>query len=434
MLQVNPLRIGQPRLAKSLAAILTIVFISACGSAKVTPTPSPTSRPILAYQPLPPGLAQAEETFSVQLLQQLSALGEDSNIVASPSSVATALAMLQVGAKGDTASQIASVLNTSSMTADQQAAAWQTLTADLVQTGHPDIALQIANQLWLQKGFNVNSSFTDTLQRRFSAGVSTADFKNDPQGAVKMINDWVNQQTNGKIPSLVSQLDKQTLLLLADAVYFKGPWSVPFSPQATKPDTFHLASGGDVTVPFMNGTFESSGWMDSSSEGVELPFQGGRFVADVIMPTSGSLADFVHNLTANQLDATLAQATSQADVSLPKFKFAGGENLIPVLQSLGMKAAFEYPAADFSGIDNMKDLYVSLAIQKADISVDEAGTEAAAATALGLEPGAARQTGQPLDLTFNHPFLFLIRDTATGAIVFTAQVADPSSSDALSTG
>ena len=363
----------------------------------------------------------------MDLLQQLAASQPDANFVDSAYSLATALAMLELGAEGDTQSQIGTVLHSAGVTPAQQAAAWKQLDASLLATAQADgISLDVANAIWLQQGLPFNATFLNTLVQNFSAPSSQVEFSGDPQGAANLINQWVSNATHGMIPTVVSADVQSLKLVLADAIYFDAHWLQQFIANYTSPEPFFRPDGSQVSAQMMHGELWTlPTYIGDGVTAVEMPYVGGHFVADVIMPTSQTIGDFVASLTPATLTGIEQSLTSTPYVNLtmPKFDISSQESLIPMLQTLGMTNAFG-AAADFSGIDGGRDLQVGLVEQRAVMQVDEVGTTAAAATVIGGLGG-----GGPLPpityVAIDHPFLFVIRDTVTGAIVFTAQVVDP---------
>jgi serpin B len=373
-------------------------------------------------------VARAEQQLSFSLLKQIPASSSgSSNIVVSPLSLATALAMLELGAKGSTETQIAHTLGTSEMTAEQQAAGWSALSAELAAAGtSAGIALQSANSLWLQKGLAMDPTFMSDLSRYFASGVWQVDFASDPSAAVAALNAWVAQETHGHITSLFAPgaITNQTALVLANAVYFKAAWEQPFM-AVTVDDTFHLPVGTTASVPFMHtppgGPLDVSVSTGSGLDAVQLPYVGGRMAALVIMPTSGSLSNLTGSLTVTGLDRIVSgMKPASLDLAMPTLSLSDSHELIPTLQNLGMRDAF-VSSADLSGL-SPTPLVVTDVVQKATLDVTPWGTEATAATGIGIGTSARPAS---IALTIDRPFLFLIRDTHTGAILFEAQVEDP---------
>lgn len=373
-------------------------------------------------------VSRSEQQFSLSLLKQISASSSgSSNIVVSPLSLATALAMLELGAKGSTETQIAHTLGTSALTAEQQAAGWSALSAELAAAGtSAGIALQSANSLWLQKGLAMDPSFMTDLSRYFASGVWQVDFAADPSAAVVALNAWVARETHGHITSLFAPgaITNQTALVLANAVYFKAAWEQPFT-AATAADTFHLPGGTTSSVPFMHtpagGPLDVPVSTASGLDVVQLPYMGGRMAALVIMPRAGSLSALTGSLTATGLDRIVSSMKpTTLDLAMPTLSLTDTHELIPTLKTLGMRAAFSR-SADLSGM-SPAPLVVTDVVQKATLDVTPWGTEATAASgiAIGLSVRPASMA-----LKIDHPFLFLIRDTHTGAILFEAQINSP---------
>jgi serine protease inhibitor len=376
-------------------------------------------------------IAQSINAFGVDLYESLqSQAGGSGNTVFSPLSISAALAMAYAGANGQTAAQMADVLH---FTGDSGAVeqAFGTLLSDLntADQGTPNV-LSVADALWGQQGMQILTPFLQTMQADFSGDLKQIDFASNPSGAVSTINSWVAQQTDNLINNLLSPGDVTTLtrLVLVNAVYFKASWATPFDPNQTENDTFNLVSGSQVQTPTMHN-LSGYGYMVSDGfQVLDIPYAGGRFSMDVILPDQGSSASA---LNVNQLPANLTTwfgglQYQQVDVSLPKFDIDTHFELGPQLQNLGMTDAFG-SSADFSGITNPAALYISNVFHEATISVDENGTVAAAATAVGMTALDARA---PTNMSFvifdaNHPFLFVIRDDQSGAVLFMGQEMDP---------
>jgi serpin B len=374
-------------------------------------------------------VAKAEQGFALALLGTLDSSGAAGNVVVSPSSLATALAMLETGAVGKTEKQIATTLHTGGLSAKAQDAGWAALSADLVTAATKSgVSEQSANSLWLQQNLPMAPAFMKVMARYFRTGVWQVDFHGHLSQAQRALNAWVAKQTHGKITSLFNPGDitPDTVLVLANAVYFKAAWKYRFSAGATKPGTFTEADGHTSTVPFMSygkaKKYPSLASATASSyDAVQLPYSGGRFAALAIMPKKASLAQFVRGLDAGRLASIVSSlSTAQLDVRIPKFTLRKYTKLNGTLAAMGMPTAFT-PSADFSAM-SPQGLSVQTIAQRAYLKVDEKGTEAAAATGIGVVPTLGRITQR---MTFDHPFLFLVRDTRTGAILFAAQVTDP---------
>jgi serpin B len=376
-------------------------------------------------------LAAAEEQFSLALLRQLGSEkgSADQNLAVSLSSLANALSMLELGAAGSTERQMAHVLGTPSESATQQAAAWRALTADESASAAGDgIDLESANSIWTQNNLPMGPTFMAALARYFAAGVWQADFEADPTGATKAINGWVGTHTHGKIDQLFApgQITPSTRIVLANAEYFDAPWLAPFDSSLTATHLFTTAGGRTEPLSFM--TTEQPMTVAVSTDGgldaAQLDYKGGRFAALIMMPTTGTVSGLVDRLTPASLDQLVASMrTRTVNLSLPRFELQSGSDLSQALKLLGMPEAFS-SAADLSPMSPEAG-QVQAVEQKVYLKVTEQGTEAAAATGVGVSATAV--LASPMTIKFDRPFLFLVRDTATGTILFAADVENPAS-------
>lgn len=384
-------------------------------------------------------LVDGNTVFALHLYGSFS--NDDGNLLFSPYSISQALAMTYAGANGETATQMADTLH---FTLDQSAvpAAFQTLNGDLVtrgtadadpDRGYPPRSLQIANGLWGEQTFPFSPSFSDELAGAYGAGLQPADFQNDPEGVREEINQWVAEHTGDKIQDIVPEgaITQDSRLVLANAVYFYGGWLLTFNEDSTEDGDFTLADGTTASVPFMH---QQDHFLYAAGDGfqvIELPYAGSQLAFTVILPDDGQFNAVEQNLTPDFLVSALSQLSSRELVlGMPKFKFEYSASLADTLKALGMTDAFDANLADFSGMLDAsvsQPLAIGDVLHKAFIAVDENGTEAAAATTV-MMAGAAAPTDPPLDVTIDHPFIFLIRDTQTGTILFMGRVMDPSAS------
>jgi serpin B len=436
---------------KTLQTILSLGVIAAfllagCAPAGQSPEPTQPEEPTqpsteaqdligeVAYNPNPQAgldeiqaLADAHNAFALDLYQQLA--GEGKNMFYSPYSIYMALLMTYAGAAGDTASQMESTLHLPYPQEEVHAvmnALDQQLKANSMVDDKPAFTLNIANQLWGQAGYAFLPEFLNTLSQNYNAGLKTVDFAADPEAARELINLWVEAQTNEKIKDLIPEgaLNALTRLVITNAVYFKAAWLSPFDPANTKNGSFTLLDGTKVEVPMMHqsGTFRA--YISQDVQAVELPYEGGAYSMVALMPAEGSLGEFEQSLTAESLQGILDQLErASVTLSIPKFKFDAAFALNDALEAMGMKDAFDPMKANFSRMDGTTSLYISSALHKAFVDVNEEGTEAAAATAVVIGPTSA--PGQSYTITLDHPFLFLIRDNATGTLLFVGRMADP---------
>ena len=283
--------------------------------------------------------------------------------------------------------------------------------------------LSLANALWGQQGFAFLPTFLDLLAQYYGAGMHLVDFEHATETARVTINQWVSDQTEMQIPELLAPgvLTADSRLVLTNAVYFHADWQTPF--MANSPmGTFH-AEPADVQVPMMFGG-QGSTWKGTGWQAASLAYKGGTTSMVLIVPDAGTFDAFESGLTFDALEAILGTtptSTLGTAISMPRFKLGSKLALATNLEQLGMTDAFDPSKADFSGIDGMKDLAIQAVVHQAMIDVDEKGTTAAAATAVGIGTAAAQ-----IPFVIDRPFVFALRDDATGTILFLGRVLDPS--------
>lgn len=379
-------------------------------------------------------LVAGNNAFALDLHRRVIEPG--ANVMTSPFSVSTALAMSSAGARGLTASQLASALHFTLPQA-QLHPAFDALDLSLREpstacnaTPAP-FTLNLVNTAWAQTGYPFVPAYLDTLAVSYGAAVPLVDFRNDPEGARQVINDAVARATEDKIKDLLPEksIDQATRLVLTNAVYFKGKWANEFDPASTALAEFRLLAGGTANVPFMHSVILARATAQPAYDAVELRYLCSDFVMTLIAPRVGSFEAFegaleVAGLTS--IDAAMVQ--SKVTLSMPKFSFRTTRSLKAPLEALGMKEAFRFGAADFKGIADVANdpLYVSDVAHQTFVAVDEKGTEAAAATAVVIAGGSGPPAVPPeITVSIDRPFLFLVRHSKTGQILFLGRVVDP---------
>ena len=378
-------------------------------------------------------LVAGNNQFAFDLYHQSASPAD--NLFYSPYSVSIALAMVSAGAGGDTATQMAQALHFT-LPADRLHPACNRLALELasrskVEGLKPDevFRLNVANSLWGQEGFPFEQAFLDVLAQNYAAGMRLVDYQKDAEAARREINEWVSGSTEQRIKDIIppGALDALTRLVLANAVYFKAAWNSPFDTNLTQPDTFHLLDGGSVPVDLMSQSTRLGAMQGDGYRAVEMPYSGWQLSMLVLLPDEGRFADVETRLTAGLVAETVsALQRMEVDLKVPKFKMEWASELSKGLRTLGMTDAFDPSNADFSGIDGARDLYISLILHKAFVSVDENGTEAAAATVVAVEAASMPSSPvEPFRFKADRPFLFLIRDNPTGTILFVGQVMNP---------
>jgi serpin B len=372
-------------------------------------------------------VAQDVNLFAVDLYARLRS-SEKGNLFFSPQSISTALAMTYVGARGETAEEMARTMHFS-LPQDRLPAGYAELTHALRGGGTQSYRLSIANRLWGQRGMSFLDTFVAVTRREFGAELGLVDFATNAEGARGEINGWVATETEQKIRDLIPAgvLGPDTRLVLANAIYFRGDWARQFEKSATHEQPFHVSGGTTVAVPLMFAkmTVGFGGQPEVGLKVVELPYKGDDLSMLVLLPDApDGLAEMEAKLTAESLrEWTTGLARRDVLVYLPRFSMESGFGLGSTLAAMGMPLAFS-DRADFSGMNGTRDLSISAVLHKARVDVDEQGTEAAAATGVAMGVRAVRPE-EPPTFRADHPFVFFIRHNPTGAILFLGRLTNP---------
>jgi serpin B len=364
-------------------------------------------------------------------------VGGDENVFFSPVSTAVALGMTYAGARGDTAAQMAVVMQ-NDLPDETFHAAFNQLALDLdsrniaphdTQEGTKSVRVSLVNAAWAQENYSLLAPFLDILGTEYDAGMKLLDFKADPDGSRLVINQWVASETEDRIQDLIppNGIDTGTRLVLTNTLYFYATWQTPFLIESTSDEIFNTLAGGQVTVPMMHGGDYLAYAEGDGYQMVDLPYDGGELAMSIVLPEAGRFAEIRDSLSSDWIDQARASMSTDSEIqlTLPKFKFTWGtESLKPALEALGMTDAFVYPIANFTGMEPTRELFIGNVFHQAFVAADEHGTEAAAATAVVMDAGAAPIPATPIPFTVDRPFIFFIRDT-TGLILFVGQVVDP---------
>jgi len=377
-----------------------------------------------------PALVAGNTAFALDLYARLK--NAEGNLFFSPYSISTCLAMTYAGARGSTATQMARTLhfNTNHTNQNQLAASFGALQRQFSDAEKKKgLELNIANGLWAQKDHPFLPAFLEVATKAYQANLQQTDFRTQAEPAREAINDWVSQKTKGKIADLLQPgvVNEATRLVLVNAIYFKGQWIRQFNKNNTAPAPFSVTAQRRVQASLMNLTAECKYAEVEGLQLLELPYVGDDLSMVVLLPRAIDGLTGLEGLLNEQTLATwLAHARNQkVNVFLPKFKLTAQFSLAQTLAGMGMSAAFS-SSADFSGMDGARDLCISAVVHKAFVDVNEEGTEAAAATGTVMRSMALMR---PLPIPVfraDHPFLFLIRDTHSGSVLFLGRVADPS--------
>jgi len=438
MMSVQELKKEVSKMKKALLSTLALVItlsLVACAQ--------PTSLPVELLQSSKPRITAPDvnkselmtqvngnSDFAFDLYQSLKE-GSD-NLFYSPYSISLALAMTYAGARGETARQMADTLHFD-LNQDRLHPLFNSLDIELNTRGEgakdkdgEGFKLSIVNAIWGQKNYEFLSDFLDILAQNYGAGLRPLDFANEPEESRLTINNWVSDQTHEKIKDLIPQdvLSPATVLVLTNAIYFNAAWQYPFNENQTKEGPFYLLDGNTITVPMMRNT-ESYGYAeDDNYQAIELSYDGGELSMVILLPQVGQFEAFEDALDGNRIaDLIRRIGHQQVALTMPKFTYESKFMMKKTLSDMGMRDAFLGGVANFSGINGQRTLFIDEIIHQAFVDVDEAGTEAAAATVVIIAELAA--PAEPKQVTVDRPFIFLIRDIETGTILFVGRVLNP---------
>ncbi|NLF25002.1 MAG: serpin family protein [Deltaproteobacteria bacterium] len=375
-------------------------------------------------------LVENNSTFAFDLYKKLSPA--EGNLFFSPYSISSALAMTYAGARGDTAKQMASVLNFKSQgekgaEADLHSG-FAALQKELAAAaGDGNVTFEVANSLWPQKGHEFLNGYLSLLKQNYDVVVTALDYAAALEEARLKINTWVEEKTHNKIRELIKPgvLTALTRMVLINAVYFKGKWEFPFEKSKTKEAPFYVSAEKQVPVQMMFGNEHLGYAEDDGLQILEIPYAGGRFSMMVLLPKErDGLREIEKRLSADNLARwRRLLGPEKVQVSLPKFSLTSEFRLEKELSEMGIKDAFDVSKADFSGMDGERWLYIDSALHKAWLEVSEEGAEAAAATGMVM---VGRSAVILPKFKADHPFIFLIQEKPSGAVLFLGRFSDPS--------
>ena len=384
------------------------------------------AKPVLPTQPVAvkvDALAKADNSFGIELLKRLADATPGENVFISPSSIAIALQMTMTGAAGETYRSMSDALAVTDLSLAEVNAGNATLRSSLV-SADPKVKLAIANSLWLRKGVKLQKSFVDACRTNYNAQVSELDFAQP--AAIKTINDWASANTNGRIKEIISQLTPQEIVVLVNAIYFKGTWTDQFKKDLTAPRDFYLPAGA-ASRQMMRRDAKFRYKQGDGMQAVVIPYGSGRMSMYVFLPDKrDGLADLLARMDGKNWDDWFGGfSSSDGEVVLPKFRIEYGTSLTNVLKALGMAAAFA-PSADFSKmVVPPATAAISDVIHKTFVEVNEEGTEAAAVTAVKMLATSMPNRQEHFSFVADHPFVCAIRDDTTGAVLFVGAIYDP---------
>jgi serine protease inhibitor len=366
-------------------------------------------------------LIESANSFSFDLFRKvIENAGESENIMISPLSISAALSMTLNGANGATRDSMLKALRVNGLTPDIINSSNKNLTEALLNVDKR-ILISIANSVWTEDNFVVKKPFIDILTQFYDAESKSFDIS-DPQ-VPALINNWIESKTNGLIKNMIDNLDPNTVMLLINAIYFKGKWKSQFDKDNTVNETFYKPAGATASVPMMKQTSDFKVYNGQGFTLAEFPYGQGNFVMDVILPDDNNgTGSILPLLTDNSFNGWLNQMNDRkTELSFPKFKYGYKKELKYILTDMGMGIAFS-DNADFSNLSDIMT-QISFVLHQAFIETNEEGTEAAAATVVGIIATVA--PSGPYILNVNHSFLYIIRETTTNSILFMGRVVDP---------
>jgi serpin B len=403
--------------------VLMLVISATCARASERLLPIETEVEIVSADAH--AVAEDNNRFAFDLYARLRA-GQPHNLFLSPASLSTALAMTYAGARGQTAEQMAQVLHFRLPRAKLDQAFGDLRRSWDVQGKERGYRLSVANRLWGQQGFNFLPGFLAATREHYGAELAQVDFARQAEQARHRINAWVEEQTQGKIRGLLEPdvLDAMTRLVLTNAIYFKGEWTKPFPKKATQAALFHVSAREQTDAPLMYLMGDFRYWAGDGLKVLELPYGNGDLGMLVLLPDAiEGLSTLEAKLTAANLSRWQSGLRKQkVRVYLPRFKLTSQFQLAEVLKGMGMPRAFMPGQADLTGMSSEEELFLSAVIHKAFVDVNEEGTEAAAAT--GVVVGRLAAIAEPAVFRADHPFVFLIRDSQTGSVLFLGRLVN----------
>lgn len=403
---------------RNILLLFVILSLFSCNKVEVKKDPIPIEISQKAQE-----ILSASNQFGFEILQKAFEESGDNNLMISPLSITQALSMTYNGANGETKTAFENVLHYEGQTTAEVNQAALDLTTALLEVD-PKVDIKIANSIWYRQGFSVEQDFINANQTYYNAEVSELDFSNP--ASKDIINNWVDEKTNHKIDKIVDNINADDIMFLINAIYFKGAWKAEFDKNDTEEKPFYLADGSTKNVAMMKIENDFSVYFEPDYSAIDLPYGQGNYSMVVLLPNDDSSLNELINQLDNEEWNTLMQSMGEPsawNLELPKFKFEYENTLNNELIDLGLGVAFS-DLADFTRINKNGGLKISRVKHKTFVEVNEEGTEAAAVTSVVMELTSVG----PNTNTFiiDHPFLFVIKEKYTNAILFIGTVTDPS--------
>ncbi len=404
--------------------LIVLLMFNSCDDS-VTGTDDPIAelpRELTATEKM---LIEADQAFSYEIFRNTVAFDDEENVIISPLSISMALSMAMNGAEEETYEEMRDVLHLHAMGKKEINEAFKSLIELLIELD-PKVTLQIANSVWHRLSLPVKEDFLERLTEYYGAKVQELNFA-DP-ASVDIINDWVRENTEGLIETIIDEIPDDMVMYLINALYFKGDWLRPFDTDDTRPGDFRLEDGSSVQVDMMRQESRFATYFSDEVQMIELPYGDSLFSMTVLMPNDPEMPidRFVEeSLSAENLNnwrANLSVGSRDVILQLPKFELEYEIEYNEILKAMGMELAFDEWEADFTGIADVspQNLFISEVKHKTFIRVDEEGTEAAAVTSVGIGI-----TSMPPSIIVDRPFAFIIHERESGTNLFMGKVKNP---------
>ncbi|MDP2207199.1 MAG: serpin family protein [Bacteroidota bacterium] len=402
-----------------LHIFLMLLLIISCSRA---PTQITENEPPRQLNEKETALVNSVNGFSFKILNRINKSELNQNVFISPLSISYALGMTLNGAGGNTYDSIKNTLDLSTLSPDEINQNYKSLMELLVNLD-PKVIFKIANSIWHRNDLPVEKDFIDVNKKYFDAQVSGLDF--GAPNAAQIINAWVDQNTNGKIKTIVPDpIPNLVVMYLINAIYFKGNWTYQFDPNQTKDDKFTLPGGSQKICKMMSITGDFKYFEDEQLQMIDLPYGDKKFSMTIVLPKGNKNIDqFVSEITEIKWNSWIQNLRiKEGDLFLPKYKIEFKKSLNDVLKAMGMDIAFDHRRANFTNISKIGDLHITNVLHKTYVDVNEEGTEAAAVTSVEIGVTSIQET---FVMRVDRPFFFVIRDNHSHSLIFMGKIVEP---------
>lgn len=402
-----------------LPIILVIIILISCSRA---PTQITEIEPTRQLNEKETALVNSVNGFSFKILKRINKSELNQNVFISPLSISYALGMTLNGAGGNTYDSIKNTLDLSTLSPDEINQNYKSL-MELLVSLDPKVIFKIANSIWHRNDLPVEKDFIDVNKKYFDAQVSGLDFC--APNAAQIINNWVDQNTNGKIKTIVPDpIPNYAVMYLINAIYFKGSWTYQFDPNQTKDDKFTLPNGSQKICKMMSISGDFKYFEDEQLQMIDLPYGDKKFSMTIILPQGNkNIDEFVAGISEFKWNSLIQNLRiKKGELFLPKYKIEFKKSLNDVLKAMGMDMAFDHRRANFTNISKTGDLHITNVLHKTYVDVNEEGTEAAAVTSVEIGITSIQET---FVMRVDRPFFFVIRDIHSHSLIFMGKIVEP---------